>query len=190
MVEYSQPRKWRQKMDEKHITVLGVGNILFSDEGLGVRVVEKLVNEYEFPENVSIEDGGVLGLGLLGVMSETDHLIVVDAVRNGAAPGTYFRLEGEQIPRRILAKNSLHQVDFLEAFTCCNVLDHVPETVILGVEPQDIETLSIELTPAIQDKVDFLADKVLSELDRLGAKYRHKGESQSVSSHSRQDYKA
>ena len=169
--------------------ILGVGNILFTDEGLGVRVVEKLTDEYEFSENVTVEDGGVLGLNLLGVISEADHLIVLDAVRNRGAPGTFYRLEGEQIPKRILAKNSLHQVDFLEAFTCCNVLDHVPETVILGIEPQDIETLSIELTPAIQDKVDFLVDKVLSELDRLGAKYRHKGERPHVSSHSCQDYR-
>ena len=173
---------------EKHITVLGVGNILFADEGLGVRVVERLKDGYEFSENVSVEDGGVLGLELLGVMSETDHLIVVDTIRKGAAPGTFHRMEGEQIPRRMRAKNSLHQVDFIEAFTCCQLLDKVPETKILGLEPLDIESLSIELTPAIRERVDFLVDEVLTELDRLGAGYRPKGERRHVSGHPCQDY--
>jgi len=173
---------------EKHITVLGVGNFLFADEGLGVHVVERLMDGYEFSENVSVEDGGVLGLELLGIMSETDHLIVVDTIRKGAVPGTFHRMEGEQIPRRMRAKNSLHEVDFIEAFTCCQLLDKVPETVILGLEPLDIETLSIELTPTIRDRVDFLVDEVLSELDRLGAGYRPKGERRHVSSHTCQDY--
>jgi hydrogenase maturation protease len=85
-----------------------------------------------------------------------------------------YRLDGEAIPERIRAKNSLHQVDFLEALTLCQALDKVPETVILGVEPEDIETLSTELTAATQSKVDPIIDKVLSEIKRLGASYRAK----------------
>ena len=94
------------------ITILGIGNILFSDEGFGVRVIERLQDLYAFSDNVSIIDGGVLGMNLLWVLAETDHLIVIDAVRNKSRPGTFIRLEGEEIPARIRAKNSLHQVDF------------------------------------------------------------------------------
>ncbi|MDZ7697667.1 MAG: HyaD/HybD family hydrogenase maturation endopeptidase [Deltaproteobacteria bacterium] len=155
----------------KQITVLGVGNILFSDEGLGVRVVEALDAAYTFSPNVNLVDGGVLGLNLLSTLSDADHLIVVDAVKNGGEPGTLHRLEGEQIPSRILAKNSLHQVDLLESLTLCKALDNVPETVILGAEPLDINTLSLELTPPVEDKVDDLVDFVCKELDRLGAEY-------------------
>ena len=132
--------------------ILGIGNILFSDEGFGIRVIERLTDLYEFSENISVVDGGVLGMNLLGIISEADHLIVVDAVRNGDKPGTLVRLEGDEIPARIRAKNSLHQVDFLEALTMCQVFDKVPQTVILGVEPQDIETLSDELTPPSRQK--------------------------------------
>ncbi len=156
------------------IMVLGVGCILFSDEGFGVRVIEAIQERYEFPDNVLVVDGGVLGINLLGVISKPDHLIVVDAIRNKGKPGDLYRLEGEAIPERIRAKNSLHQVDFLEALTLCQALDKVPETVILGVEPEDIETLSIELTAATQSKVDPIIDKVLSEIKRLGASYRAK----------------
>lgn len=153
------------------ITLLGIGNILFSDEGFGVRVIERLMDLYEFSENVSVVDGGVLGMNLLGLLSETDQLIVVDAVRNQSQPGTLVRLEGAEIPARIRAKNSLHQVDFLEALTLCQALDKVPETVILGVEPQDIETLSDRLTPTLQSKIDPMMDWVLEELQRQGASF-------------------
>ena len=103
---------------------------------------------YQFDDDIQVIDGGVLGINLLGVISKPDHLIVVDAIRNRGNPGDLYRLEGDCIPERIRAKNSLHQIDFLEALTLCQALDKVPQTVILGVEPEDIETLSTELTPA------------------------------------------
>jgi hydrogenase maturation protease len=154
--------------NEKQIMVLGVGNLIFTDEGVGIHVIRKLEERYGFPENVSIQDGGVLGINLLGVISAADHLIVVDAVKNGGKPGDLHRLEGKEIPKRILAKNSLHQVDLLEALTLCQALDKVPETVIIGVEPKDIESVGLELTPPVQEKMDSLLEMVLKELDRLG----------------------
>jgi hydrogenase maturation protease len=163
------------------IMILGVGCILFSDEGFGVRVIEAIQECYEFPDNVLVVDGGVLGINLLGVISKPDHLIVVDAIRNKGKPGDLYRLAGQAIPERIRAKNSLHQVDFLEALTLCQALDKVPETVIVGVEPQDIETMSIELTPTTRAKVDAVIDMVLTELGRLGISYK-KGRSDNVSS--------
>jgi hydrogenase maturation protease len=163
--------------------VLGIGNILYSDEGFGVQVVEKMQRLYEFPDNVLFVDGGVLGVNLLGVISQPEHLIVVDTVRNKGNPGDLYRLEGEAIPERIRAKNSLHQVDFLEALTLCEALNRVPQTVIIGVEPEDIETQSLELTPPIRAKVDPVIDMVLAELDRLGATYK-KGISGNVSCNS------
>ena len=162
------------------VMILGIGCILYSDEGFGVRVIEKLQQLYEFPDNVLVVDGGVLGINLLGVISKPAHLIVVDAIRNKGNPGDLYRLEGDAIPERIRAKNSLHQVDFLEALTLCQALDKVPQTVIIGVEPMDIDTQSLELTLPIQAKVNPVIDMVLAELDRLGATYK-KGTSDNVS---------
>ena len=159
-----------------HVMILGIGCLLFSDEGFGVRVVQKLQERYEFPQNVSIVDGGVLGLQLLGVISEADYLIVADVIRNKGKPGDLYRLEGDAIPERVRAKNSLHQVDFLEALTMCQALDKVPETVILGVEPEDIDTLSIELTPTTQAKIDDIIQNVLTELDQLKISYRKRNQ--------------
>ena len=153
------------------VMVLGIGCILYSDEGFGVRVVEKMEALYEFSDNVLLVDGGVLGINLLGVISKPDHLIVVDAIRNKGKPGDLYRLTGDQIPQRIRAKNSLHQIDFLEALTLCQALDKVPETVIIGVEPEDIDTQSIELTPAVKIRIDPVIEMVLAELDRLGVSW-------------------
>jgi hydrogenase maturation protease len=168
------------------IMVLGIGCILYSDEGFGVRVVEKMEELYEFSDNVMLVDGGVLGVNLLGVISKPDHLIVVDAIRNKGNPGDLYRLEGDAIPERIRAKNSLHQVDFLEALTLCQALDRVPQTVIIGVEPMDIETQSLQLTPPIQTKVDPVIDRVLKELTWLGVTY-NRGKSGDVSCSSLQN---
>ncbi len=151
------------------VTILGVGNILFTDEGAGIRVAEYLSERYIFDSSVTVVDGGTLGLNLLGVMSDSDHLIVIDAVRKGGAPGSLYRLYGDAIPKRVFPKNSLHQVDLIEALTLCQVLDKVPETVVIGVEPLDIETFGIELTPTVGAKINVLAQMVLDELQKIGA---------------------
>jgi hydrogenase maturation protease len=159
-------------MNSQNIVILGIGNILFCDEGFGVRVIERLYETYDFPENVSVVDGGVLGLNLLGIMSEADHLIVIDAIKNKGKPGTLYRLERDSLPGRIRTKSSLHEVDFLEALTMCHALDKVPETVIIGVEPEDIDAVCIDLTPSIRSKIDPVIAMILKELDRLGVAYK------------------
>jgi hydrogenase maturation protease len=161
------------------VMVLGVGCILCSDEGFGVRVVQKMEREYEFPREVLLVDGGVLGIHLLGVISKPNHLIVVDAIRHKGKPGDLYRLEGEAIQERMRVKNSLHQIDFLEALTLCQALEHVPKTVIIGVEPEDIDTQSLALTPTVQAQVHPVIEMVLAELERLGVSYK-KGTSQHV----------
>ncbi|MFO8048076.1 MAG: HyaD/HybD family hydrogenase maturation endopeptidase [Desulfosudaceae bacterium] len=158
-------------MADPHIMIMGVGSILMTDEGFGVRLVEALEDRYDFPDNVSLVDGGVLGLNLLGVIAEADHLIVIDAVRNGGQPGDLYRLTGEAIPERVRAKNSLHQIDFLETLTLCQAIGDVPETIVLGVEPADIDSLSLELTPVISGRIDSVIEMVLAELNRLNTPY-------------------
>ena len=101
--------------------VLGVGNLLFTDEGVGIHAIETLLERYEFPQNVSIEDGGVLCMNLLGIISEADQLIVVDAIKNGGAPGALHRLAGDEIPKRILAKANPEKQDRWHRYTYPNL---------------------------------------------------------------------
>ena len=161
-------------MSQPQITILGVGNILYRDEGVGVRAVEQIEARYDFPDHIVPVDGGVLGVNLMGVISQADKLIVIDAVYNGGKPGDLHRLTGEQIPKRIVAKNSLHQVDLLEALTLCGAIDKNPEAVIVGIEPQDIETLDVGLTPLIDSRLDDLVAMALKEVEAFGGSYRLK----------------
>lgn len=159
-----------------NIMILGVGNVLLTDEGFGIHLIKKLEEEYNFGENVSVVDGGVLGIHLLGTIVEADQLLVIDVIKNNGEPGTMYRIDHEEIPERVRAKNSLHQIDFLETLTLCQALDKVPRTTIFGVEPKDITTHSIQMTPPVDSKVDRMITVLLEELDRLGAAYCKKGD--------------
>ncbi len=94
-------------MNLERIVVLGVGNILLKDEGVGVRVAEELQRRYMFPEHVSVIDGGTQGLWLMPTIQETDHLIVIDAVLGGGEPARFIVWKG-RISRAVCAPNSPH----------------------------------------------------------------------------------
>jgi len=158
-------------MEEKHILVLGVGNVLLRDEGIGVRIIEKLEDGYAFSPNVELMDGGTQGLRLLAPISETDHLIVVDAVQNGQPPGTLYRLPTEELEKRVRFKNSLHQLDLVETLAYAEVLGHRPSAVIVGIEPADISPWGMELTEIVASRVAELCSRVLEEIERAGGSY-------------------
>ena len=164
------------KKQTEIITILGVGNILLTDEGFGVHVIRELEKQYNFPKNVQLIDGGVLGLNLLNIILESDRLIVVDVIRSGEAPGTLYRIDYDDIPNRIKAKNSLHQLDFIESLTKGAAIGDVPYTIIIGTEPKDIETHSLNLTLEIEKALEPTMNMVLSELDKLQIKYMRKTE--------------
>ncbi len=150
------------------ILILGLGNILLKDEGVGVRVVERLLERYELPEGVQALDGGSRGLALLNFLEGVSRLLIVDAVQAGKEPGTLIRLEGDEIPAFLSPKVSPHQEGLADLLFAAKVVGLYPEEVVLwGVEPAEIET-GLELTPLIASKVDELVDKVIEELRRWG----------------------
>ena len=158
-------------MPEKRILVLGVGNILLRDEGVGVRVVERLQADYSFSPNVSLLDGGTLGIKLMDAISSSDFLIVVDAVLNGLSPGTFYRLTGDEVRKSVAFKYSLHQTDLLETLACCELVGTRPETVVVGIEPEDFSPWSDELTPTVKNRVPELVKTVLEEISRAGGHF-------------------
>lgn len=158
-------------MEQPRILVLGVGNILLRDEGVGVRVIEKLQSIYDFSSNVELMDGGTLGLKLLDPISQADYLIVVDAVQNGRPPGTLYRLPAEELEKRIVFKSSLHQLSLVETLVYSEMLGHRPQAVIIGVEPQDISPWGLELTPIVEARTAELCTRVLAEIERAGGSY-------------------
>lgn len=168
--------KTKIKMAAKQVLVLGVGNILLHDEGVGVRVVEKLEAEYRFSDNVHLLDGGTLGLRLLDPIIQADLVIVVDAVQNGSAPGTIYRLTADDLNKRVTFKNSIHQLDLVETLAYAEMLDSRPEAVIIGIEPSDISPWSVELTAPVAACVPTLVEQVLHEIERAGGTFQRIGQ--------------
>jgi hydrogenase maturation protease len=153
----------------ERIVVLGVGNILLRDEGVGVRAVEELQRRYGFPDNVSVVDGGTQGLWLLSTLQECDHLIVLDAVMGKSEPGAIYRLTGDDLPKGLRAKQSAHDSDLVECLNLCKLIEVGPQTcVVLGVQPADIQPFGLELTERVAGSIESLLDRALDELKALG----------------------
>ncbi len=152
----------------EEVLVLGVGNVLLTDEGVGVRVAHELMARFDFPPNVKVMDGGVLGLSLAGVMMEARRVIVVDAVRGGEAPGTIYRFPWDARPEHIQYKDSLHQIDLMETMALLPLLGEPPQVVVIGVEFGDIDNYGLSLTTEVEKAVEPLVEQVLRELERMG----------------------
>ncbi len=147
-------------MSEK-ITVLGVGNILMQDEGFGVRVVEKLLAEYSFPEYVQILDGGTLGMELLRFLLETDKLILVDAVNGGLPPGSLYQFDHDQVKAYFKEKVSMHELGIQDVLAILEVVGKPTKEIrVLGVQPEVLD-IGLELTPLVAETLEDVVEKLL-----------------------------
>lgn len=148
--------------------VLGVGNTIRADEGVGVRVVEALERDYALPEGVVAIDAGTSGMEMLEDMSNLDFLLVVDAVAAGKAPGELVQLRGDEVPVFFRRNLSPHGIGLSDVLASLEFLGAEPrETVILGVQPVSLE-LSTELTPTVAARVPELLSQVVAELTQRG----------------------
>ncbi len=155
------------------IVVLGVGNILLSDEGIGVRAVEKLQQDYELPPEVVVIDGGTTGMEMLEDLSNADHIIIVDAVRSGKTPASIIRLADEQVPVFFKTKLSPHQIGLSDVLATLEFIGEQPGGVtVIGVEPVSLET-GMALTPQVEARLPELTDLVATELRELGVVVRN-----------------
>lgn len=152
--------------------VLGLGNILLQDEGVGVRVAERLRERYAFPDGVEVMDGGVRGLALMPYLEGVSRLLIIDAVRSGKEPGTLIRLAGDEIPAVLSPKISPHQEGLADLLWVAKIAGPCPSEIVLwGVEPAQIET-GLELSPPVAAQVDALVQKVVEELAAWGMEVR------------------
>ena len=146
------------------IIILGIGNILISDEGFGVRVVEKLQERYEFPDNVQLLDGGTMGYELLHRLIGIQKLILIDAVNGGATPGTLFRFSGPEVNAYYRQKVSMHQLGIQEVLAMLEITDNtVPDLLVLGVQPASLE-FGLDLSPTIEAAAETVAAQVITQL--------------------------
>ena len=153
---------------DKRILLLGVGNILYSDEGLGVHAVNYLRERYTFSPNVTLLDGGTMGKLLMSDLIEHDFVIVMDAVLGGEAPGTLYRLEEEGLRKSLGFRDSQHDVDLVDTLISCEIIGQRPEAVVIGMEPADWRTMAVDLTPVCAEKLPTLVAHALEELKAQG----------------------
>jgi hydrogenase maturation protease len=149
--------------------ILGVGNLLLSDEGVGVHVANKLM-EMDLPAGVEVIEGGTDGFRLMNVVTEADRLIVVDAVKGGSPPGSIYRFDIKDAPSSPDAfKTSVHQIGILEVVHLSELIGQTPETTVIGVEPGSLE-MGMELSPEVQEKIPKIIELILEEVKRPSQK--------------------
>lgn len=150
--------------------VLGVGNILLSDEGVGVRAVERLLRDYRLGPGVTVIDGGTCGMELLDDLTGVDHLIIVDAVRSGKTPGTLVRIVGDAVPVFFRTKLSPHQVSLSDVLATLVFTGEQPGNVtVVGVEPVALGT-AMALSPQVESLLPALVNQLVEELRAIGAR--------------------
>ncbi|MDU6684195.1 MAG: HyaD/HybD family hydrogenase maturation endopeptidase [Enterobacteriaceae bacterium] len=151
------------------ILVLGVGNILLSDEGIGVRVIEALEQRYVLPDNVDVLDGGTAGMELLEAMASRTHLIIVDAiVSRKSEPGELLILRDDEVPVLFNNKISPHQLGLSDVLSALRFTGEFPDKITLvGVIPHSLEP-NIGLTPTVEASLEPALQAVLAALQESG----------------------
>ena len=150
------------------ILVLGIGNVLLTDEGIGVRALNELERRYTFPENVELLDGGTAGIELLRHIRNRDYLIIMDAMKFNQEPGTVSRVEGNDVPAAFRTRISPHQLGLSDLLAAAMLTDELPPNLVLfGVEPENLD-IGLNLTDTVEASVEKLTGAIIDELRSIG----------------------
>jgi hydrogenase maturation protease len=152
--------------------VIGLGNPLMGDDGLGLVALQQLDREWTFDPPVELLDGGTWGMNLLHDIERAERLLFIDAINAEAPPGASVVVEREQLPKYFALKLSPHQIDLKEVLALAELRGTLPEhTVAYGLQPAAIE-LSTELSPVVRDGVGSLIARIIERLERWGHQAR------------------
>lgn len=150
------------------VVVLGVGNTLLTDEGVGVRAVELLQRRYVLPPGVEAIDGGTAGMELLESLEDLDKLIIVDCVRVGEPPATVIRRVDDEVPQFFRTRISPHQLGISDVLAALRLRERFPKRLaLIGIQPKDLET-GIELTPEVAATLPRVLAAIIEELHNAG----------------------
>ncbi|MDY6967603.1 MAG: hydrogenase maturation protease [Spirochaetota bacterium] len=145
----------------KNILILGIGNILQSDDGLGVYIVNHLMeSDIQLPEGIEIIDGGTAGFDLLDVMAGRDKIIIIDALETDDTPGSVYRFT----PNNLIDSRSmisLHEVGIMEVAKLLNLMGSEPEIEFIGIVPEDISTTDICISKSVKESIPVAIEQIL-----------------------------
>lgn len=147
--------------------ILGVGNLLLSDEGVGIHAVRRLLEREDLSDEIQIVDGGTAGLALMVYLEDVGRLVIIDAMETGGPPGTLVRLSGNQIPAYMALKVSPHEITLPDFLAAAKLRDLYPrEVIVWGVQPESME-VGIDLSPALAAHLEELVDRVVAEFQSV-----------------------
>ncbi len=150
----------------KYLLVLGVGNILLTDEGIGVHAVNDLSKE-DWPEGVEFLDGGTCTQDMYYLFHGYEHLLVLDVVHGGKEPGTLFLLDEQDLVQNEKQRLSLHDIDLLDSLKMADLTGKRPVLRIVGIQPKDMTTWSMEMTDDLKAVFPKFKDLVRQEIRRI-----------------------
>lgn len=150
------------------LLVMGLGNILMEDEGVGIEVIERLRQRYRLSDRIELLDGGTSGMALLDDLRMRERLIVVDAVRTGQPAGSIVVLKDDQVPAFFRSKISPHQLALSDVLAVLTLTGEVPPDVtVIGVEPASLTT-HLGLSDLVASRLDALTTRVVMEISAMG----------------------
>lgn len=153
-------------MTEARTVVLGVGSPLMGDDGLGIAVVEMIRERQPDDPAIALLDGGTWGMSVLPLIEAADRLLIIDAIKSGAEPGTLVRLEDDEIPRHLRQKLSPHQIELGEVLAVAHLRSMFPaEAVAIGIEPARIELhegLSEEVGATVPELIEAIEEQLVA----------------------------
>lgn len=150
--------------------VVGVGNLLFKDEGIGIYAAKYIEENYTFEPEIEIIDGGTLGFKLMSYFQEYDNVIILDTVSIEDKAGEIFRLPSDVLLGLGNYRKTAHEVEIVEMLEICSVLDKHAAVTIMGIIPEDIEKVEIGLTPKIEERFEEYIAHVIKEIESIGCK--------------------
>ncbi|MCX5781057.1 MAG: hydrogenase maturation protease [Firmicutes bacterium] len=153
----------------KKIMIVGIGNLLMQDDGVGVHVIRAL-EQLDLPEGIELVDGGTHSYDLVEYFCEPEILIIVDAMHSGGEPGTIYRAPLEELGLKpVETITCLHEMHFIEAMEMVYMLGFNPRTIVFGIEPA-VVGLGLELSPQVAEKLPRLVELIQIEIDNLMSK--------------------
>ena len=148
--------------------LIGLGNPLMGDDGVGLAALECLRTEWELPPEVELVDGGTWGMNLLPMIEDADRVVLLDAIQAGTPPGTVVELEGNDVPRTLSLKLSPHQIDLREVLAVAALRGTLPRTLVaIGIEPVDVE-MRTSLSAPVDGALPSMVWRVVRRLTALG----------------------
>jgi hydrogenase maturation protease len=152
--------------------IIGIGNILFKDEGVGVYAAAYLKENFNI--DADIVDGGTLGFKLMRYYQEYDKVIIADTISIEDEPGSIYNIPSDELLGLGTYKKTAHEVEVVEMLEICSLLENIAKVNIVGVVPKDIESVDIDLSDILKSRFSFLIDEILKELSRDGVEYHKK----------------